>query len=102
MRGPTGPLLPRVSLEELGRGVVGDDLAAGLTRRAVVDRVTAVLHGADGVAAHRTRLALAVTHRTRGVGRRAHRVAPPPVRARPGDCWVDRLHDRLRRALARP
>ena len=52
-------------LEELARRVVGEDLAAGLARRAVVDGVAGVLDGPDRVAAHRARLAGSPVHAAR-------------------------------------
>ena len=58
----------RELLEELARRVVGEHLPAGLARRAVVHGVRRVLDLADGVAAHRARLARAVVHRARTVG----------------------------------
>src|SRR5262245_10921168 len=51
-------------LQALARRVVGEDLAAGLARRAVRNRVLRVLDGADLVPAHDARFALAAVHRT--------------------------------------
>ena len=70
-------------LEELARRVVGEHLAAGLARRAVVHRVAGVLDGADRVAAHRARLAGAAVDPARAVLRRAHVVAGALVRRAP-------------------
>src|SRR5262249_57431172 len=68
--------------EEFARGVVGEDLAAGLARGAVVDGVAGVRHLANGVAADRARLPGAVMDAAGPIGGRAPvaagaRLGPP-------------------------
>ena len=77
-------------LEEAAGGVVGEDLAAGLARRAVVDGVARVLDLPDRVAAHRAGLAGPIVHPAGAVRGRAHVGRGPLVR----QALVDGLADR--------
>src|SRR4029078_1914853 len=76
-------------LQEAARGVVGQDLAAGLAGGAVAHRVAGVLHLADGVAADRAGFPGALVHPAGAVGRSAHVGAP----ALEGQALVDRVVD---------
>src|SRR5690606_10217076 len=82
-------------LQELAGGVVGQHLAAGLAGRAVVDRVAAVLDGADGVTTDRAGLALAVVDGAGALLRRAHVLASALVRERRLALGVDRSREAL-------
>ena len=79
----------RSALEELARRVVGQHLAAGLARRAVVHGVARVLDRPHGVAAHRARLAGAVVDPARTVLGRAHVVTGALVLQSLGDGLAD-------------